>query len=188
MHAGSGNHGCEAIAYSTLKLLEEKGGLSDNKKAPVIVTNRTAEDERYALGRYSADKRIRLIEERHIAEHKLTHVMYYIYRKLTGDAESFYRYRYGDVISEGYCNSGGAAVSIGGDNYCYESALTGLSVRNYWLNKKGVKTILWGASLSEELMDANLVEDLNRYALIVARENNTLELLKKNRIWMPSGA
>ncbi len=23
MHAGSGNHGCEAIAYSTMKLLED---------------------------------------------------------------------------------------------------------------------------------------------------------------------
>ena len=52
MHAGSGNHGCEAIADSSIRMI--KGIREDNDvdtKLPVILaTNSAAEDRRYALG------------------------------------------------------------------------------------------------------------------------------------------
>ena len=42
MHAGSGNHGCEAIVNSTCHLL--------NQPEVYVLTNDKAEDERYSLG------------------------------------------------------------------------------------------------------------------------------------------
>ena len=52
MHAGSGNHGCEAIADSTLKLIEKKrleAGV-DTMIPVVVATNSEAEDRKYSLG------------------------------------------------------------------------------------------------------------------------------------------
>ena len=56
MHAGSGNHGCEAIADSTCRMMYDewqKNHLEDNLgrgyTAPLIVSNRVAEDLHYSL-------------------------------------------------------------------------------------------------------------------------------------------
>ena len=77
-------------------------------------------------------------------------------------------------------NQGEVALSIGGDNYCYDDvARMELASINYWLNKKGTKTVLWGATLSKKRMSPDVIEDLNRYSLICVRESDSLELLKK---------
>ena len=93
----------------------------------------------------------------------------------------YYRY-FGQKKYEYMYHKGDIALSIGGDNYCYPSAVEALGTRNYWLNKKGTKTILWGATLSKKCMTPNVIEDLNRYSLICVRESDSLELLKKHSV------
>ena len=104
MHAGSGNHGCEAIVNSLCHMMKEDA---------VLVSYRGNEDWQYSLKELCEIK-----QERSFEEHKLAHLFYYAYRMITKDAASFLRYRYGDIFKQPMSP---LAISIGGDNYCYDS-------------------------------------------------------------------
>lgn len=164
MHAGSGNHGCEAIVNSLCHLLNDKFDIS-------VLTNDKLEDERYSLGGMC-----RLIQEQKIAEHFITHVIYYIYRKLTGDRESFLDYRYKKA---GKLTDYDIAISIGGDNYCYDMMVDDLIVSNSLFNKNKVKTVLLGCSVEPDLLNkSEIIEDMKRYSLIISRESVTTNALR----------
>ncbi len=163
MHAGSGNHGCEAIVNSVCHMIKEK---------VLLVSYRGEEDASYSL-KGLCD----ILSERSFNGHKLAHVLYYIYRRLTGDGESFIRYRYQDVFKG---ERASLAVSIGGDNYCYESMLNDLRLANSAFNQKGTKTVLLGCSIEPKLLEnKQIVEDLAGYHTIIARESITYRALKK---------
>lgn len=172
MHAGSGNHGCEAIAVSTLELLKKQN--NEAIKKVLLVTNSSFEDERYDIGEIAKSGRCSIVEERHIAKHKLTHVLYYLYRKVTKDAESFYRYRYADALSKLDKNAETIAVSIGGDNYCYPEMVKDLVLSHNVFKNKKMKTVLMGCSVEPDSV-ASLKEDLEAYDMIIARESITYE-------------
>ncbi len=174
MHAGSGNHGCEAIAVSTMKLLEDSAEFRENFAAPVIATNNSEQDLKYYLKQLSANGNVKLIEDRHIDRHKLAHIMYYVYRKVTGDAESFYRYRYKDATDVLGDTKGDIAVSIGGDNYCYPGMIKDLILSHNVFRQYGMKTVLMGCSVEPETVPG-LILDLNAYDRIIARETITYE-------------
>ena len=172
MHAGSGNHGCEAIVNSLCHMIEPK---------PLLVTYRGKEDESYSLKELCD-----ILPERRFEDHRLMHVGYYLYRKLSGDRESFLRYRYGEVFRG---EKPPLAVSIGGDNYCYDNMLADLALSHEAFRKAGTKTVLLGCSIEPELLKRpELLEDLENYDLIIARETITYEALcqaldpKKTRI------
>ena len=74
-HAGSGNHGCEAIVRSVCDILGQ-----ENKVA--VISHDVQEDKKYGL-----DNACRLIQECDIDQHFLTHALYYAYRKFTGKGE-----------------------------------------------------------------------------------------------------
>lgn len=163
MHAGSRNHGCEAIVNSLCRMIKEKA---------VLVSYRAEEDRSYSL-----KELCRIIQEKKIEEKKLIHVFYYIYRRLTGDGESMIRYRYQEVFKE---KNIPLAISIGGDNYCYESMLSDLRLSNAAFNKKGSRTILLGCSIEPDLLtNTKIVEDLAKYHTIIARESITYQALKE---------
>ena len=162
MHAGSGNHGCEAIVNSVCHMVKEK---------VTLLSYYGEEDEKYSL-RDLCD----IVSERRFEEHKLAHVLYYGYRRLSGDQESFIRYRYGDVMKG---KAVPLAISIGGDNYCYDNMLSDLRLTNSAFNRKGVRTVLLGCSIEPELLRReDIVADLMRYHTIIARESITYEALK----------
>ena len=163
MHAGSGNHGCEAIVNSLCHMIKEKVKL---------VSYFGEEDERYSL-----KELCEIRGERRFENHKAAHVLYYGYRKLTGDRESFIRYRYGDVFKK---EAAPLAISIGGDNYCYENMLGDLRLANSAFNRRGTRTALLGCSIEPELLKRKeIAEDLRRYHTIIARESITYEALKE---------
>ncbi len=163
MHAGSGNHGCEAIVNSLCHMIREKAAL---------VSYRANEDERYSL-----KELCELIQERSFADHRLMHLLYYGYRKLTGDGGSFIRYRYGRVFQG---EKVPLAISIGGDNYCYDTMLSDLRLANQAFCDKGTRTVLLGCSIEPELLERkDIREDLSRYHTIIARESITFEALQK---------
>ena len=183
MHAGSGNHGCEAIVNSLCHMLKGK---------PLVVTNSEKEDRKYSLAPSGGEALCELAEERHFSEHRLAHLFYYGWRKLTKDSEAFIRYRYGAVFDRPLRKNaedrkGGypLAVSIGGDNYCYDIMVKDLMLANRAFHDRGAKTVLLGCSIEPELLAVGknsgnkLAEDMNLYDLITARESITFEALKK---------
>lgn len=163
MHAGSGNHGCEAIVNSICHMIKEK---------PVLISYYGDEDVRYSL-----KELCEIHSERKFEEHRLAHILYYGYRKLSGDEESFIRYRYQGIFKG---KIPPLAISIGGDNYCYDNMLKDLRLANSAFNKAGAKTILLGCSIEPELLSRKqIVQDLMQYHTIVARESITFEVLEK---------
>lgn len=162
MHAGSGNHGCEAIAGSLCRMIHTKAAL---------ISNDAQEDEKYSLSGLCE-----IIQERKFSEHRLMHLLYYIYRKLSGDKESFIRFRYRAAFGRGRSP---LAISIGGDNYCYDNMLNDLALANRAFHRAGTKTVLLGCSIEpERLRQEALYQDLKRYSVIIARESITYEALQ----------
>ena len=161
MHAGSANHGCEAIVNSLCHMIKEKA---------VLVSYFGREDEAYTLKNLCT-----IISERRFEDHRLMHVLYYIYRKLTKDETSFIRYRYQGIFGK---EMSPLAISIGGDNYCYDSMLHDLRLANKAFGEKGVKTMLLGCSVEPELLEREaIVKDLMKYHTIIARESITYQAL-----------
>ncbi len=186
MHAGSGNHGCEAIANSTLKLIARLRKESSQEAYPVVlVTNSASEDRQYSLGELEKEGLCHIVEENHIDRSFFAHVMYYAWRKLTGDRESFQRYRFKSAFKEfksltkDYSNAPKPlAISIGGDNYCYPEMVPDLILADNVFRKKGFETVLWGCSIEpDSLKDQALLKDLFAYEKIYARESITYDAL-----------
>ena len=172
-HGSAYNHGCEAIVRASadiLSLERDKTLLFSNNVwgdldfgmyqiADILPVRETPVGHTSPLGYLY---RVRAHMHRDPTRH---------YYRIFGQRQYAYLYGHADT-----------ALSIGGDNYCYPSALTALEVRNYWLNKKGTKTILWGASLTEDLLSPAVMEDLNRYSLITVRERLSYDMLKAHNI------
>lgn len=169
MHAGSGNHGCEAIVSSLADIMQNAGMAQDgenDKKEMTLLSYRAAEDEKYTLS-----GKCNIVNERSFDDHKLAHILYYIYRKITKDEESFIRYRYKGLINPEKID---IAVSIGGDNYCYDSMLKDLRLSNNAFKKAGIPTILLGCSIEPDLLKRDdIIDDLGNYSRIIARESIT---------------
>ena len=163
LHGGSGNHGCEAIINSTCHMLEDIPKL--------LVTNSEKEDRFYSL-----EPLCDILQERKIAEHFFVHVWYYVWRAVFRDPESFMRYRFRKVLGK---NRAPLYLSTGGDMYCYNLSKKEAMVANSTFVKAGAKTVLWGCSIEPRLLkNAEVVEDMKRYALITPRESITEQALR----------
>lgn len=163
-HAGSGNHGCEAIVRSICGILGDENRIA-------LISNDADEDRRYGM-----DKVCRLIQERRIGEKFLTHAFYYAMRKVTGNGENFLRYRYADAEP---FKDHRVAVSIGGDNYCYDSMISDLENANRMFHSKGLKTVLLGCSIEPDLIikRKDIRYDMALYNKVIARESITYKAL-----------
>lgn len=180
MHAGSGNHGCEAIVNSVCHMLSRK---------PLVITNSEAEDRKYSLASSPEAELCDLAEEKQFYGHKLTHLFYYVWRKFRKDPESFMRYRYQAVFDKPLSRKNGKnhyplAISIGGDNYCYDVMIKDLVLVNRAFHERGTQTVLLGCSIEPELFQRKdlkdtLAADMNLYHKVIARESITYEALSK---------
>lgn len=164
-HTGSKNHGCEALARSTAAMFSNKIRLFSYS---------VAQDNMYGLNDLFP------IETNIDAPARKPSVQYYlagIEFKTIGTRRLESLFRFQDLLSK--VKKGDIYLSIGGDNYCYEGIET-LIGQNYWLHKKGAKTVLWGCSVEPELIaQPEIAKDLARYDLITARETISFEALKK---------
>ncbi|MCL2051097.1 MAG: polysaccharide pyruvyl transferase family protein [Lachnospiraceae bacterium] len=168
MHAGSGNHGCEAIVNSIVRMLS----------SPVSVLSVNAEEDLgYSLKALCDEGSLEIWQERHFKRYRPVHILYYLYRKITGDRESFIRYRYHKAFEK---EKPALAISIGGDNYCYDNMVDDLVLMNKTFNSAGIKTILLGCSVEPDLLkNPAIIADMHRYDTIIARESITYEALGK---------
>ncbi len=161
MHAGSGNHGCEAIANTVVKMLP---------RPAIVVTNSAVEDKSYSLNNLCT-----LIEENKVRRNFFIHLFFYLKERLLKDPDAAYRYRFAEVCGK---NLRQINLSIGGDNYCYDLMLKELKYANKLFNDQGAQTILLGCSIEPELLsDPAILEDMNRYCCITARESITWQAL-----------
>ncbi|MDD3661198.1 MAG: polysaccharide pyruvyl transferase family protein [Lachnospiraceae bacterium] len=161
MHAGSGNHGCEAIVNATCNLL----------KHPVrLVSNRPWEDRRYTPGSLCE-----VVAWKSVTGNRFRHAILLAKRLVLRDPDAYARFQYQEIIEP---NSYKTCLSIGGDNYCYEDMLAEVMSVNRLLKKQGSRIVLWGCSIEPDLLNRmDVVEDLKGYELILARESLTYEAL-----------
>lgn len=175
-HGGSGNHGCEAIVRGTFNVL--------HGEVDELYSYRSKEDIKYGLN-----------EILNIKEHKSFYPHFSLKRlKASLLVRLFHNDEYAEKITyDALFNNlkkDDIALSIGGDNYCY-SSYKEHAIMNKYLNKMGVKTVLWECSVEPSLIDEEMKKDLEKYSLIVARETISYEALKKvnnNVIYSPDPA
>lgn len=162
MHTGSGNHGCEAIVRTTAQLLE---GPQD-----VVLWSLTKqEDEKYQVTKLLEE----VVESEQIKKYSFAHLETIVRRKIFGDVNAnmnvFLRKLFKDNI----------AISIGGDNYCYEWSAKQAIKLDSEIRKYCKFSVLWGCSIDPEAITSEMREDLSKFDLITARESITYEALKK---------
>lgn len=162
-HAGSKNHGCEALLRTTIMLLKE---------VEAVYSEDTAADQLYGLNQSVELRPEKTLEP----SSRLSTFIYSIRYHLHHSDKLYFQRLYRNFIRD--IQPGKIYISIGGDNYCYHFS-TWLDVLNEAICKKGSKSVLWGCSINEdEFRDPNIVKDLARYSLITARETMTYRLLK----------
>lgn len=161
LHAGSDNHGCEAIVRSTTEML----------------------DEVYKLYSLNPDKDIKYGIDK-ICEIKgdipapyqrksIKWLLSAIQTKITGKIDLAVKFQRTKLLSE--ILDGDIFLSIGGDNYCYPGTDV-LAAINRNIKKKGAKIVLWGCSVEPMLLEQQeIAEDIKSFDLITVRESISYE-------------
>ncbi|MDD2970587.1 MAG: polysaccharide pyruvyl transferase family protein [Lachnospiraceae bacterium] len=163
MHAGSGNHGCEAIVNSTCAML---------RGHQTLISYRRQEDATYSLA-----QTCEILQEKKITKSLWVHAFYLLKKILTRNPMCYIKYRFGEVLQD---HKYDLVISVGGDNYCYPEQIQDLILLNQAFREKHMRTVLWGASIEPMLLTRpELVADMNLYEAIFAREQQTYEALRK---------
>jgi len=169
MHGGNFNRGCEAIVRTTCKIID------NNDKAKIsLFSHRPQEDIKSKIDLLCDVKKNRKLKIKRISFTRIfASLVFRLFRS--------YYYQYQDLVSSS--NSETVALSIGGDNYCYEGFPEALASTNRMLKKRGAQTILWGCSIKPDLLNnKSIVADLKRYDLITPRESITYNALLEKGI------
>lgn len=169
MHTGADNRGCEAIVRSTSKIF---------KDADITVYSSDVEaDKKVGL---DAICKIESIGKKFVP-HSFNHICLKIKSILTRDYYTIIKYRYKNLLKN--VDKYDYFFSIGGDNYCGYGLETEMHFLNHYIRGKGVKTVLWGCSIEPDMLtDKAMINDLNDYSMIVARETLTYEALKQHGV------
>ena len=165
LHAGSANHGCEAIVRSSINILNDE----------VTLYSRVPElDTKYGIDDICDLKKD---DKLPLKKGSFSWIKAYLQTKLTGKIDLSMKYQYNSLISQVKNND--IYFSIGGDNYCYPGTEV-LAAINSNIKKKGAKLVLWGCSVEPSLIDDSVIaNDLHSFDLITARESISYKALKK---------
>lgn len=164
-HGGSGNHGCEALLRTVLKLFEEDASISVLSESP-------QQDIRYGLNSLLPV----LPATSPVSKLSPQFASAYIALKTKGNYTKIDCLPYLSSIRKLSGNM--IELSIGGDIYCYEDYRKFILLHEK-ITKKGCKSVLLGCSLEEDLfLDPLFLEDMKRYRYISARESLTYTMLK----------
>lgn len=160
-HGGSGNHGCEAIVRSTCKITQ----------ADITLFSSSPEE----------DKRVGLdaicnVQSDHctISRFSPQYIKALFQRKIYGDKTAYDRIHFSPVLKT--AKIADYTLSIGGDNYCY-GVPSFIYLVNKGIRKEGGKTILWGCSVEPNSIKGEMLEDLQGYTHIIARESITYQAM-----------
>lgn len=153
-HGGAYNHGAEAIVKVTIEQLRNL----ENREV-VLSTHFKEQDEEFGI---DADI---------FCERNMKYVQM--------DKESSVKYLYdkeiyADLIS--HINSDTVALSVGGDNYCYDNWKKWMAIHDA-VKECGAKDVLWSCSIEPDKMTEDMICHLKSFDLITARETCTYEAL-----------
>ena len=159
------NRGVEAIINSTLSMI-------DSKKYNVTLATY---DFDYNKEKYKDIAKVKhyykseeLTEEEQKKEQE--------YKNLPFDYHNFEKLYQKDVIKA--IDDSDICISVGGDNYCYPYC-NWLYTLDEYAHQKRKRTILWGASLFDEITDDDLINDLDKFDILVIRESLSYNAVKK---------
>lgn len=158
-HGGSDNHGCEAIIRGTYQNLKRKTVLfSSNAKADGVYGLST-------MCKILPDTYKRYYHPIKWAFYKILYIVFHLntmFKLVDGKKKGVY-------------------LSVGGDNYCYPKLISPLIEANARIRSNNNKTILWGTSIENEVLDDDrILDDISKYNYIFARESYTYEALVKH--------
>lgn len=167
-HGGSCNHGCEALVRTTAELLDYK-----NNKI-TLASFRPEDDFKYGIEQFCDIHKM----------YELKDVSRWNPKWLKAYAD----FKFGNkpnavddllILEALGAKKGDIALSIGGDNYCYNDT-QGLIRANELFRRNGIKTVLWGCSIEPELLDDPVIaDDISKFDLITARESISYEAIKR---------
>lgn len=161
------NRGVEAIVQSTLNQIDStKYDVSAASHDFLYNKNKYTDRIKKYIKHYK--KPDELNEEEKALEEK--------YKNMPFDYNNFELLYQNEVVDE--IENSDICISIGGDNYCYDFC-TWLYALDKKSNELGKKTVLWCASLFEEITDLELINNLNNFDLIVIRESISYEAVRK---------
>lgn len=162
-HAGSKNHGCEAIVRTLRNLFPQD--------EMILYSFDAKSDRQYGLDKIVSVKQC---ERRKVQYSLIERIRIRLHLYQEGQE------CYCTMLEEKGVDW---AFAIGGDNYCYKGQPEEMAYINREFKKRNVKTALVGCSIDEEVINRRPVqEDLARYNVIVARESLTYEALKRIRL------
>lgn len=162
-HAGSKNHGCEALVRGTVNIIENSDGNAE-----------------FALSSYDAQAdNIDGVEVKQSATRELTFpekIIAALDLRINKSEKYALEKMYSTVVAD--ASECDVCLSVGGDTYCYGNN-HGIQVLTKELKKAGKKVILWGASIGKEDLTEEKLKSLGDFDAIFAREPITFELLKE---------
>lgn len=164
-HAGSKNHGCEAIVRSTVKILGDH--------SYYLQSNNWQEDLAFGIDRLVKPV---FLNQKEVRRNSPTGLLLRVGARLSRTCD------YDDLVSAHKYQKAlikkAVVLSIGGDNYCYGGIIQEMREPLRLFCKKGIPAVLWGCSVGKELLYEGTVRDLKSYALITARESETVDILR----------
>ncbi len=156
------NHGCEALTRTIQSVMDE----------PVLSLCKDKATEE----KYIQEKSIRSVAERMPTVRSVGGLFAGLLKRTRLDRHALMRYRTKNIRQA--LKKGAVALSAGGDNYCYGEFYKLLAQYNTFFGIKGMHTVLFGCSIEPALLQkVEVVQDLKRYSLILARESLTYEAL-----------
>ena len=170
-HGGSGNHGCEALARTTI---DQIAALPEPCQV-TLYSYRTGDDKKYLAdlkmleiaglaalpGRFSA----------HNIKYPLQKRAGKSVSRLPITAEFTTLVRQSDLI-----------IAIGGDNYCYNRG-EGYYALDRFISEQGKPYMLLGCSIEPDDLPRGLGDHLQLFDAITARESITLGALEAHGVW-----
>lgn len=167
-HGGSGNHGCEAIVRSTIKVIKDLGF-----DKIILLSSNPEEDKLYGVDQICEVRK----DIQSYSKFSMEFLKAYLALKVKKDYIPLDKMSYRQAIAD--MQPGDIALSIGGDNYCYADVNKYVMLHSL-MKEKGAKTVLWGCSVEPALLEnKEIAEDLSKYDLITARETISYDALKK---------
>lgn len=161
-HTGNMNRGCEAILRSTVKILDQRNGNI------YFATFAPTQDQ--AMSRELGITMIPYANYPSVLHRYCYAGIRKVIKKSLAGIYVIERPLLNRLTSKDIC------LTIGGDTYCYNRPIMNLGLNKYTA-KHNVKNILWCCSIEKSSINAEILQDLNRYSFIFARESYTYENL-----------
>lgn len=165
-HGGSGNRGCEAIVRSGVEIIK--------RKHPECTID-------LASWKPETDKIIPLLDNiileknRIFKPYSFSNLVSAFRVKFYNDESMVFKKRHEDIIKR--IPDYDLFLSIGGDNYCYGEQ-PGIYEIDRCIKKAGKKLVLWGASIGEDDLSEQKLDDLKLFDLILVRETLSQAILE----------